>query len=259
VADLIAAGAQVHRGSLEDLDSLQSGAAAADAVIHLAFNHDFSKFAENCETERHAIAAIGATLAGSGRPLIVTSGTAVAFTPGRPSTEEDPPNSPVPRVASEQAVLALVAQGVRVSVVRLPQVHDPRKQGLITPLIAAAREKGVSAYVGDGLNRWPAVHLRDAAHLYRLVLEKGAAGARYNAVGEEGIPMKEIAGTIGRGLNLPVVSITPEEAAGHFGWLAMFAGHDIPASSALTQEWLGWHPAGVGLLYDLERAEDFKS
>ena len=250
---LIAAGAQVHRGDLEDLESLRSGAAAADGVIHTAFNHDFSKLAENCEADRHAIEALGSALAGSDRPLIVTSGTAVAFTPGRLTTEEDAPNSPIPRVASEEAAASVAARGVRVSVMRLPQVHDPVKQGLITYLIAVAREKGVSAYVGDGLNRWPAVHRLDAAHLYRLALEKGSAGARYNAVAEEGVPLREIAEAIGRGLKVPVVSKSPEEAGEHFGWLGVLVGVDVPASSALTQERLGWRPTQIGLIPDIDR------
>ncbi len=255
---LIAAGAEVHRGDLEDLESLRSGAAATEAVIHLAFIHDFSKFVENCETDRRAIEALGGVLAGSDRPLLVTSGTAIAFTPGRLTTEEDEPNAPMPRVASEQAALSLAGKGVRVSVMRLPQVHDPRRQGLISYLIATAREKGISAYVGDGQNRWPAVHLSDAVRLYRLALEKGGAGARYNGVGEEGVPVRQIAEGIGRGLKLPVVSISPEAAGAHFGWLGMFVGADLPASSKLTQERLGWHPTGVGLMEDLACAKDFE-
>ena len=251
---LIAAGAQAHRGDLDDLETLRSGAAASDGVIHTAFIHDFSKFKESCEIDRHAIEALGAALAGSDRPLIVTSGTGIARTPGRPSTEDDAPNSPVPRVASEQAAASVAARGARVSVVRLPQVHDPFKQGLITYLIAVAREKGVSAYVGDGLNRWPAVHRLDAAHLYTLAFEKGSAGARYNAVAEEGVPLREIAESIGRGLNLPVVAKSPEEAGEHFGWLAMFVGDDLPASSALTRQRLGWRPMGPGLISDLDQA-----
>ena len=252
-ASLAAAGVDVHRGSLEDLDSLRSGAAAADGVIHTAFIHDFSKFAEICETDRRAIEALGAALAGSDRPLVVTSGTGVAHTPGRLTTEEDAPNSPIPRVASEQAAASVGAQGVRVSVMRLPQVHDPVKQGLITYLIDVAREKGVSAYVGDGLNRWPAVHRLDAARLYRLALEKGSAEARYHAVAEEGVPLRDIAEIIGKHLNVPVVSKSAEEATEHFGWLAMFAGFDIPASSQRTQQQLGWRPTGPGLISDLQR------
>ena len=260
---LIDAGAQVHRGDLEDLESLRSGAAVADGVIHMGFIHDFSRFKEVCEVDRHAIEALGAALAGSGRPLIVTSGTGVAHTPGRLTTEEDAPNSPIPRVASEEATVSVAARGMRVSVVRLPQVHDPVKQGLITYMIALAREKGVSAYVGDGLNRWPAAHRLDTARLYRLALEKdagkGAGIARYHAVAEEGVPVKKIAEAIGRGLKVPVVSKSPEEAGGHFGWLGLFAGADMPASSALTQERLEWRPTGVGLLEDLEHAHDFRA
>jgi len=250
---LTAAGAEVHRGDIEDLESLRSGAAKSDGVIHTAFIHDFSKFEENCEIDRRAIEALGAVLAGSGRPFVVTSGTAVAHTPGRLTTEEDVPNSPMPRVASEAAAASLAAQGVRVSIMRLPQVHDPIKQGLITYLVAAAREKGVSAYVGDGQNRWPAVHRLDAAHLYRLALEKGVAGARYNAVGEEGVALREIAESLGRGMKLPVVSKSAEEAAEHFGWLGMFVGADIPASSSLTQKRLGWRPTGPKLIDDLNQ------
>jgi nucleoside-diphosphate-sugar epimerase len=256
---LTAAGAQVHRGELEDLESLRSGAAAADGVIHTGFIHDFSRFKEACEIDRKAIEALGAALAGSGRPLIVTSATAVAHTPGRLTTEEDAPNSPVPRIASEQAAATATARGVRVSVMRLPQVHDPVKQGLITYLIALARETGVSAYVGDGLNRWPAVHRLDAAHLYRLALEKGSAGARYHAVAEEGVPFREIAEAIGRGLKVPVVAKSAEEAGTHFGWLAHFTALDMPASSALTRERLGWRPTGVGLIANLDQARDFVS
>jgi len=224
----------------------------SDGVIHTAFNHDFSKFEANCEMDRRVIEVLGSALAGSDRPLIVTSGTGVAFTPGRLTTEEDPPNSPVPRVASEQAAASVAAKGVRVLVMRLPQVHDPFKQGLVTSLIAVAREKGVSAYVGDGRNRWPAVHRLDAARLYRLALEKGSAGFRYNAVAEQGVPVREIAESIGRGLNVPVIAISPGDVPSHFGWLGHFVGADVPASSALTQERLGWRPTGPGLIADLE-------
>jgi nucleoside-diphosphate-sugar epimerase len=228
---LIAAGAQVHRGDLEDLVSLRSGAATSDGVIHCAFIHDFSKFAENCEIDRRAVETLGEALAGTERPLIVTAGTALAA-PGRLATEEDAPAPTVPRAASEYATKAIAARGVRASVVRLPQVHDTVKQGLVTYLIAIARAKGVSAYVGDGLNRWAAVHRLDAAPVYRLALEKGAAGARYHAVAEEGVPLREIAKAIGRGLNMPVVSIPPEEAAAHFGWLGLFVGFgSLPIST----------------------------
>jgi len=263
---LIAAGAQAHRGDIEDLESLHSGAAMSDGVIHLAFNHDFSKYMANCEADRRAIEALGSALVGSERPLIVTSGTGMVVTPGRLATEEDAsaPSSAVPRGASEEAADSLASRGVRTSVVRLPQVHNRDKQGLVTYAIAVAREKGVSAYVGDGLNRWPAVHLLDTAPLYRLALEKGAlvkgsAGARYHAVDEEGVPVREIAHAIGRGLNVPVVSLSPEEAAGHFGWLGLFAGIDAPASSALTRERLGWRPTPTrpGMIADLDHATAF--
>ena len=258
---LVAAGAQVHRGDLEDLESLRSGAAMSGGVIHTAFNHDFSKYAANCAADRRAVEALGSALVGSDRPLIVTSGTAMAGTLGRPATEEDAPasSSVVPRSASEEAVASMVSRGVRASVVRLPQVHDRVKQGFVTFLIALAREKGISAFVGDGLNRWPAVHLLDTALLYRLAFEKGSAGARYHAVAEEGVPLREIAGAIGRGLKVPVVALSREEAAGHFGWLALFVGGDAPASSAQTQERLGWRPTGPGLIADLDRANAFKA
>jgi nucleoside-diphosphate-sugar epimerase len=256
---LAAAGAEVHRGSLEDLESLKSGAAKSHAVIHLAFNHDFSKFQENCETDRRAIEALGSALAGSDRLLIATSGT-LLIAPGRLATEEDVPaatSASIPRIATEEAAAAVAARGVRVSLVRLPQVHDQSKQGLITFLISLAREKGVSAFVGDGKNRWSAAHLSDTARLYRLALEKGAAD-RYHAVAEEGVPVRDIAEVIGRRLKLPVVAKSPAEAAEHFGWLAHFAGFDSPASSALTRERLGWRPVGPGLLADLERAHNLE-
>ena len=254
---LLAAGAQVHRGELEDLESLRSGAAQADAVIHTAFNHDFSKFAANCEDDKRAIEALGDILAGSNRPLIVTSGIG-ALAPGRLATEdiEVTFHPAMPRV-SEQTGLAQIARGVNVSVVRLPQVHDTAKQGLISYAIQMAREKGVSPYNGDGLNRWSAAHVLDVAHLYRLALEKHEAGARYHAVAEEGVSMREIAEVVGRGLKVPVVSLTPEEASAHFGWLAMFAGLDMPASSAQTREKLGWNPTGPGLIDDLEHMRYF--
>lgn len=252
---LAAAGAEVHRGNLEDLESLGNGAARSDGVIHTAFDHDFSNFMANCEKDSRAIAALGAALAGSGRPLIITSGTGLgSIVPGQPATE-DVFNAgyPNPRRASELAGNQLLQSGVNVSVVRLPQVHDTVKQGLITPLIDLAREKGVFAYAGEGRERWPAVHVLDAAHLYRLALERREAGARYHAVAEEGIPVRDIAEVIGRGLKVPVVSLSPEEAAAHFGWLAMFAGLDLAASGARTREKLGWHPTGPGLITDLER------
>jgi nucleoside-diphosphate-sugar epimerase len=255
---LVAAGAQVHRGDLEDLESLRSGAAASDGVIHTAFNHDFSKWAANCEIDRRAIEALGSALVGSHRPLIVTSGTAVVVTPGRLATEKDAVNSPHPRVASEQAAAAVAAQGARVSVVRLPPtVHGDGDHGFVPAIIGTARKKGVSAYVGDGLNRWPAVHRLDAAHLFRLALEKGSAGAKYHGVGDEGVPVRDIAGVIGRRLNVPVVAKSPDEAAGHFGFLGPFLSIDIPASSVLTQERLGWRPSQPGLIPDLDDVRYF--
>jgi nucleoside-diphosphate-sugar epimerase len=255
---LIAAGAQVHRGDLEDLESLRSGAAASDAVIHTAFRHDWSRFAESCELDKHAIEAIGAVLQGSSRPFIVSSGVGVAQ--GRVATEDDPPLSPSPTLprVSETTAVALVERGVRVSVMRLPQVHDTVKQGLVTPLIAIAREKGISAYVGDGKNRWPAAHVLDAARLYRLALEKGTAGARYHAVAEEGVQLKDIAAAIGRGLNVPVSSISQEQAQEHFGFFGFFAGRDSPISSARTREQLGWDPTGPTLLTDLKAMKYFE-
>jgi nucleoside-diphosphate-sugar epimerase len=228
----------------------------SEGVIHTAFIHDFSKFQEVCEVDRRAIEALGAALAGSDRPLLITSGTGLANrAPGRSATEEDAPeiSHPIPRVASEQAAAALAAKGVRVGVMRLPQVHDTLKQGLVTYAIELARQKGVSAYVGEGRNRWPAVHVLDAARLYRLAVEKLETGARYHAVAEEGVSMRDIAEVIGRGLKVPVISVSPEEAPAHFGWLAAFAGRDLPASSTLTQERLGWRPTGPGLIADLEQ------
>jgi nucleoside-diphosphate-sugar epimerase len=251
---LAALGADVHRGSLEDLDSLRKGATSSDAVIHLGFVHDFSKFKENCEIDKQAIEALGSVLAGSDRPLIVTSGTAGLATPGQVATEDTvvPPDFPFPRV-SEQTALALVAKGVNASVMRLPQVHNTVKQGLVTYLIAVAREKGVSAYVKEGRNRWAAAHVLDVAHLYRLALEKHETGAKYHAVAEEGVAMRDIAEVIGKGLKVPVESLSTDEAQAHFGFLSMFASHDLRASSAQTQKKLGWKPTGPGLIADLER------
>ncbi|MFZ0305672.1 MAG: SDR family oxidoreductase [Terracidiphilus sp.] len=250
---LIAAGAEVQGGDLEDLESLKSGAANADAVIHLAFIHDFSNFQKNCEVDRMAIETLGEVLAGSDRTLIVTGGLAL-LAQGRAATEDDPPvpvTDSYPR-ASEHAAALLEKRGVRAMVVRLSQVHDTTKQGLVSYSVQVAREKGVSAYIGDGQNAWAAVHRLDAARLYRLALEKGNAGARFHGVAEERVTAKAIAEAIGKGLNVPVVSLTPEEAKGHFGWLAIFAGLDLTASSAKTREELGWEPNGPGLIVDLE-------
>jgi nucleoside-diphosphate-sugar epimerase len=257
---LLAAGAEVHRGNLEDPATLRSGAAKSDGVIHCAFDHsafgnDFSKFAEVCEKDKRAIEALGDALRGSDRPLLITSGTGMGnAAPGQPATEDYfDANHPNPRKGSEVAGASVAERGVNVSVVRLPQVHDTVKQGLITYAVQVAREKGASAYIGEGLNRWPAAHVLDVARLYRLALEKHEAGSRYNAVAEEGISMREIAEVIGRALKVPVVSLSPEEAPAHFGWLAMFASFDMPASSAITQQRLGWHPTGPGLIADLEQ------
>lgn len=251
---LAAIGADVHRGSLEDVESLRTGAAAADAVIHLGFVHDWDNFAQSCEIDRRAIEAMGSVLAGSDKLLVATSGTAGLAGPGRIATEDDdvPPDFPFPRV-SEQTALSL--KGVRAAIVRLPQVHNTVRQGLLTYAVAVAREKGVSAYVGEGRNRWAAAHISDVARLYRLVLEKNEAGAKYHAVAEQGVPMREIAEAIGRGLNVPVESVPAEQAPAHFGWLARFASHDLVASSEKTRTVLGWHPTGPGLIADLERVD----
>lgn len=256
-AALASAGAEIHRGELADLDSLRRGASDADGVIHCAFDHDFSKFVANCEQDRRVIEALGGALAGSSRPLVITSGTGMGNAAmGQPATEDVfNPEHPNPRVASELAGAAQLDAGVNVSVVRLPQVHDTVKQGLITYVLAAAREKGVSACIGQGANRWPAAHVRDVAVVYRRAVERRAPGSRYHAVAEEGVPMRDVAEVLGRKLKMPSVSLSEQEAAGHFGWLAMFAGLDMPASSAWTRRVLGWTPRGPSLLEDLERMD----
>lgn len=253
VEQLRAVGAEVHRGDLQDLESLRSGATGMEAVVHLAFNHDFSKFEQNGADELKAIEALGSVMQ-PGKLLVVTSGVGLTGgEPGQMRKEIDPPvNSPsIPR-RPEQAARAVAEKGVHVAIVRLPQVHDTRKQGLVPLLTQLAREKGVSAYVGDGTNRWAAAPLKDVAHLYRLVVEKAGPGVTvYNAVQEEGVTAREIAETIGKGLNVPAVSISSESAGEHFGWFAHFAGLDMPASSEWTRKTLGWEPTGPGLIEDL--------
>jgi nucleoside-diphosphate-sugar epimerase len=254
-AALTAVGAEVLLGTLDDAAILKKGADRADGVIHTAFNHDFSKYLQNCEDDRRVIGVLGSVLAGSNRPLIITSGTGmVPAHNGKPATEDDPvaPSSIVPRAASEEAANALADKGVNVSIMRLPQVHDTERQGLVSYAIMVAQEKKVSAYIGDGHNRWPASHVSDTARLYKLVLEKAERGAKYHAVAEEGIALKQIADVLGRKMKLPVKSLTADEAGAHFGWLAMFAGTDAPASSAKTRAKLGWTPTGPDMIADLE-------
>ena len=245
-------GAKVHRGSLEDLDSLRKGAKETDGTIHLAFIHDFSKFAENGQIDKRAIDAMGGVLEGSGKPFIVTSGT-LLIAPGRLGTEEDPVQPGLPRM-SETAGLAFAPKGVRAMAVRLPQVHGgDGKCGLVNWLLTTAKEKGVSAYIGDGGNRWSAAHRLDVARLYRLALEKGEAGRSFHAVADEGVTARDIAEIIARHVKVPTRSITPDEAPAHFGFMAMFAGLDGAASSALTQKWLGWKPTQIGMIADISR------
>ena len=256
---LAAAGALAHRGDLRDHDSLRSGAAASDGVVHAAFSHDYTDRVATCELDRAAIEALGATLAGSGRPLVISSGAAI-ITPGRTATEEDAPalsSAQLPRVATEEAAAAAAARGVHVMVVRLPVVHGDGDAGFLPAAIRIAREKGVSAYVGAGLNRWCAVHRLDAAQVYRLALENGAAGARYHAVAEEQVTFREIADIIGERLGVPVAAKPAEEAAAHFGWLAGFAGFDGPASGTLTRERLRWQPRQPGLIADLGQSASY--
>jgi len=253
-----AAGAEVHRGALDDLDSLRSGAAAADGVIHTAYIHDFSRMQDAAGTDLLAIETLGSALEGSDRPMVITTGTAL-IKPGEVATEEDSADTGShPRLKAEDAAKALARRGVRTSIVRPgASVHGEGDHGFVPVLIEIARTKGVSAYIGDGSNRWPAVHRLDAAHLYRLALEQAQAGSVFHAIADEGIATREIAEVIGRHLELPVVSIAPQDAAEHFGWIGMFFGVDAPASSALTQERLGWRPTHPGLIEDLERGHYF--
>ncbi|MDQ0326508.1 nucleoside-diphosphate-sugar epimerase [Rhodopseudomonas julia] len=251
------AGALVHRGDLDDPATLAKGAEGVDAVIHTAFDHDFSHFVENCDKDRRVIEAIGDVLAGSDRPFLITSAIAMGSPgPGQFAREDIfDREHPLPRIKSELAGVAVGERGVSVGVVRLPQVHDPVKQGLISPLIDIAREKGVSAYVDEGSNRWCAAAVEDVARLYVLALDRHEPGIRWHAVAEKAIPMRAIAEAIGAGLNVPVQSVTKNEAETHFGWLSGFASLDMPASSSLTRERLDWRPTGPTLLEDLARMD----
>lgn len=252
-------GAQVLRGALEDVDGLQQGARSSDGVIHTGFNHDFSRFAESCALDQRAIEALGAALEGTAKPLLVTSGLALVV-PGRLATEQDAPHPVIdafPR-ASEHAAEALAARGVHASVVRLPpSVHGEGDHGFVPILIGIARAKEMAAYVGDGANRWPAVHRADAARVYRLAIERAARGERYHAAAEEGVPFRAIAEAIARRLGVPATSLAAEEAAGHFGWFARFAGIDAPAASDWTREVLGWKPEEATLLEDVDSERYF--
>jgi nucleoside-diphosphate-sugar epimerase len=258
---LLEAGVEVHRGDLEDVDSLRSGAAAADGVIHTGFIHDFARFKEVCEVDGRAIEALGSVLVGSDRPLIVTAGAAFLAS-GRLAREDDacPAVSDFyPRLSEQQAALA-AARGARVAVIRLPpSVHGDGDHGFVSFLINIARQTGVSAYIGEGLNRWAAVHRLDAAQLYRLALESDTSGRNYHGVAEEGVSFRAIAEAIGRGLNVPVVSMAPEEATAHFGWLTTFAGLDCAASSAKTKDQLGWRPIQIGLISDINQGRYFSN
>lgn len=257
---LLAVGAQVQRGDLQDLDSLRQGAAAADGVIHTAFVHDFQNFKACCDIEGHAVAALGSALLGSDRPMVITSGT-LLVSPGQLGIEDTVPvltSEQFPRAVTEETARTLAARGVRIAVVRLsPSVHGDGDHGFVPMLIDLARKKGLSAYVGEGKNRWTGVHRLDAAHLFRLALEQCVSGGRYHGADEEGIAFRQIAEVIGKRLNLPVVSLSPEQAAEHFGWMAGFAQIDGPASSQLTRERLGWQPSQLGLIADLEQSTHY--
>ena len=254
---LLDAGVEPYNGTIDEPETLRAGAEKSDAVIHTAFDHNFANFVANCEKDRRVIQVLGSALKGSAKPLVITSGTGMGTpAPGQVATEDVfDGNNHNPRVASERTGAEVLATGVKVIVVRLPQVHDPRKQGLISPLIDVAREKRVSAYVADGSNRWAAAHVGDVARLYRLAVEQGRAGERFNAVGEEGVSARDIATVVGAGLGIPVAALTPEEAQVHFGWLGMFIGLDMPASSAWTRQRLGWYPDGPGLIADMRQMD----
>jgi nucleoside-diphosphate-sugar epimerase len=261
---LEAAGAEVHRGTLDDVDGMREAAAASDGVIHLAFKHDLAfsgDFQGAAEADLRAIETFGEALAGTDRPLLIASGT-LGLAPGRVATEADgldPDSVGSPRQASAMAAYALASRGVRSSVVRLaPTNHGEGDNGFMATLVAIARDKGVSGYIGDGANRWPAVHRLDTAHLFRLAVEKAPAGSTLHAVADEGVPIRDIAEVIGRHLDVPVVSVSPDDAAEHFTWLSGFIGFDAPASSALTRELLGWEPTQIGLIEDLEQGHYFR-
>jgi nucleoside-diphosphate-sugar epimerase len=268
---LAAAGAEVQRGTLDDLDGLRDAAAASDGVIHLAFKHDLAfsgDFEGAADADRRAVETFGEALAGTDRPFVIASGT-LGIAPGRVATERDGHgpasatggfgNGPETRRGTAELVLSLDARSVRSSVVRLPPTnHGDGDNGFIAFLVGIAREKGVSGYIGDGANRWPAVHRLDSARLFRLALEQAPAGSTLHAAAEEGVPVREIADVIGRHLDLPVVSIAPDDAAEHFAWMAGFLAADSPASSAITQELLGWHPTQPGLIADLEQGHYFR-
>ncbi|HYQ69305.1 SDR family oxidoreductase [Actinophytocola sp.] len=257
-AAVATAGAQVLRGSLEDLDSLRRGAADSDGVVHTAFIHDFANHGGAIETERRVVTALGEVLAGSGRPLVVSSGSVVVAQPGRPATEQDPSDPSWLRLVSEETAFAFVDRGVRASVLRLPPtVHGAGDRGFVPIIIDVAREKGVSAYPGDGANRWAAVHRLDAANLFRLALESAPAGTTLHAAAEEGVPVREIAEVVGRHLDVPVRSIPGEESAGHFGFVGQFLRRDVWVSSAWTRERFGWQPVRPGLIVDLEKGHYF--
>src|SRR5215469_2760134 len=268
-AALTAAGAEVLRGTIDDLDTLRAGAAACDGVIHLAFKHDVAfsgGFQAAADADRRAVETFGEALADSGRPFVIASGT-LGLVPGRVATERDGldpgfaahlDGGPGTRLATAHLTLSLASRGVRSSVLRLPPtVHGDGDHGFMATLVGIARDRGVSGYIGDGASRWPAVHRLDAAHLFRLALEKAPAGAVLHGVADEGVPLRAIAAVIGRHLDLPVVALPPEDAGEHFGWLAAFLGIDAPASSALTRELLGWQPVHPGLIDDLDKGHYF--